>query len=249
MELKDKYPKIQAVLDGESEGCIVCADCLDVMKEMPDGCVDAVVTDPPYGDAETHGKHLSTVVSRQALGFNGISKRECVQLAARFVEISKRWTVFTCEWHFLEALHQTGLLVRFGIWRKPNGAPQFTGDRPGMGWEAIAICHPVGKKRWNGGGKHGFYMHCTETGGHPTQKPVALFGEFVTDFTDSSDIIFDPFCGSGTTCVAAKKLGRRWIGIDINEEYCDIARDRLLGLEGKRLGKLQKHKGFFDVED
>ncbi len=241
-------PEIQSVLDGESEGCIVCADCLDVMKEMPDGCVDAVVTDPPYGSAETHGKHLSSVVPRQALGFGGICEHECIELAGRFVELGRRWTVFTCEWHFLEGLYRAGLLVRFGIWRKPNGAPQFTGDRPGMGWEAVAICHSSGKKRWNGGGKHRFYTHCIQVGSHPTQKPVALFSEFVADFTDLDDIILDPFCGSGTTCVAAKKLGRHYIGIDINKEYCNIARDRLLGLEGKRLGSQHKHKGFFDVE-
>jgi len=49
----------------------------------------------------------------------------------------------------------------------------------------------------------------------------------VRRFTQPSDLVLDPFCGSGTTCVAAKKLGRRYLGIDISEEYCQVARDRL----------------------
>ena len=48
-KLAEKYPEIQAVLDGESEGCIVCADCLEVMPLMVNDCVDLVLTDPPYG--------------------------------------------------------------------------------------------------------------------------------------------------------------------------------------------------------
>ena len=49
----------------------------------------------------------------------------------------------------------------------------------------------------------------------------------VADFTQPGDIILDPFCGSGTTCVAAKKLGRKYIGIDIEQKYVDIARTRI----------------------
>ena len=228
------YPEIDAVLAGESEGCIVCGDCLEVMADMPDGCADAVVTDPPYGNTETHGAHLSSVTlkngepARQALGFKGIDEARCVELAARFIRLARGWAVFTCEWHFMEAIHRAGHLVRFGIWRKRNGAPQFTGDRPGTGWEAIAICHGPGKKAWNGGGKHAVYDYPkVRGGGHPTEKPVPLFAELVSDFTNPGDIILDPFCGSGTTCVAAKKLGRRYIGIEIDPHYCEIARERV----------------------
>lgn len=197
----------------------------EVIPGLPN--VDHVITDPPYGDT-THGKHLSTAADRQALGFDCIGEAECVDLARTWVDIAQRWVVFTCEWHFMEALHRAGVLVRFGIWRKPNGAPQFTGDRPGTGWEGVAICHREGKMRWNGGGRHGVWdfpkVHGT---GHPTQKPLKLFESFVQDFTDPGDLILDPFCGSGTTLVAAKNLGRRAIGIEISEKYCEIASKRL----------------------
>ena len=62
---------------------------------------------------------------------------------------------------------------------------------------------------------------------HPTQKPLALIKWLVITFSDKCDIILDPFLGSGTTAVAAKQLGRKYIGIEISEKYCQIARDRL----------------------
>ena len=64
---------------------------------------------------------------------------------------------------------------------------------------------------------------------HPAEKPLSLIGRLAQKH--DADLILDPFCGSGTTCVAAKMLGRRYIGIDISEEYCQIARQRLEAVE------------------
>ena len=63
--------------------------------------------------------------------------------------------------------------------------------------------------------------------GHPTEKPLGLMLWCVENYSQPIGLILDPFCGSGTTCVAAKMLGRRYIGIDISEKYCEIARMRL----------------------
>ncbi len=62
---------------------------------------------------------------------------------------------------------------------------------------------------------------------HPTQKPEKLMAKIILASTNPKDIVFDPFLGSGTTSVTAKKLGRQYIGIDINEEYCCLAEKRL----------------------
>jgi site-specific DNA-methyltransferase (adenine-specific) len=197
-------------------------DARDVLPGLPQA--DLVLTDPPYGST-THDKHLSTVTDHRELGFDEISEADMVKAAAKLLEQSRAWVVFTCEWHFIHALPG---LVRFGIWRKPNGAPQFTGDRPGMGWEGIAILHGPGKKRWNGGGRHGVWTFNTEQGAHPTQKPLKLYKALISDFSlQRGDTILDPFMGSGTTLVAAKELGRRAIGIEIEEKYCEIAAKRL----------------------
>ncbi len=62
---------------------------------------------------------------------------------------------------------------------------------------------------------------------HPTTKPLSLMKELVRLFSNENDRILDPFCGSGTTLVAAKDLNRRAIGIEIEEKYCEIAAKRL----------------------
>lgn len=63
--------------------------------------------------------------------------------------------------------------------------------------------------------------------GYPTQKPVKLLQRIIELVTDEGDVVVDPFCGSGTTCVAAKSLGRRFLGIDKSEEAVSLARNRL----------------------
>jgi site-specific DNA-methyltransferase (adenine-specific) len=66
-----------------------------------------------------------------------------------------------------------------------------------------------------------------ERTGYPTQKPLALLHRIIKASTNEGDIVFDPFCGCATTCVAAQQLGRKWIGIDIAEQAVDILIDRL----------------------
>lgn len=62
---------------------------------------------------------------------------------------------------------------------------------------------------------------------HPTQKPVMSILPLILTFSFVGDIVLDPFCGSGTTALAARTLGRRYIGIEIERKYCEIARKRL----------------------
>ncbi len=217
---------------------LILGDCRDVLPTLQS--VDHVFSDPPYGNAETHATHLSSVTlrdgapARQALGFEGITAEELQAHAAAWVALARRWVVFTCEWKHAHALPH---LVRLGIWRKPDGAPQFTGDRPGTGWEAVAICHRPGKKRWNGGGRHAVWDVPKGIGdGHPTQKPVRLLSAWVADFTDNGETILDPFMGSGTTGVAAVQMGRDFIGIEREPKYFDIACRRIE--EAQRQGDL-----------
>lgn len=207
-------------------------DCREILPHLP--MVDHVMSDPPYGDDDTHAQHLSTISLRngdsagQPLRFAGISADELLNHARAWCESAHRWVVFSCEWKHAHRLDDDGLLIRLGIWRKPDGAPQFTGDRPGTGWEAVAICHRSGRKRWNGGGKHAFWSIPKHgTSGHPTEKPVGLVGAWVRDFSDPGDTILDPFMGSGTTGVACVKLGRKFIGIEIDETYFNIACKRI----------------------
>lgn len=81
--------------------------------------------------------------------------------------------------------------------------------------------------KWSGGGRRAVWRENVVRGAHKTEKPLRLLVELVRLFTDPRETILDPFMGSGTTLRAAKDLGRKAIGIEIEERYCEIAARRL----------------------
>lgn len=137
--------------------------------------------------------------------------------------------------------------VRTGLWVKLASTPQFTGDRPANAAEAITICHATAnsrhlKKQWNGGGGPNVWSHAivqnrsgrgggVQQGGegrwHTAQKPLALMHDLVRLFTDPGEVVLDPFAGSGTTLLACKNLGRKAIGVEVDEESCRKTVERL----------------------
>jgi site-specific DNA-methyltransferase (adenine-specific) len=214
-------------------------DCLDAVTglcSLPDKSVDHVICDPPYGD-ETHLGARGGQGDTKLVTFGSITAEELRTILGEVGRVTRRWVVATVEWRHVLPLERNppnGLrFVRHGIWVKPNGAPQFTGDRPATGWEAVAILHaavPEGRMKWNGGGKHAVWNFPKEGENvHPTQKPIALADAFVRDFTDPGDLILDPFAGSGTTGVAAIRLGRRFLGWEKDPKYHAAAVKRLAG--------------------
>jgi site-specific DNA-methyltransferase (adenine-specific) len=214
------------------DATLYLGDCMDILPTL--GKVDAVITDPPYGakthaGARTGGNGHSDPNSGKAvlIDFDALDDSEFLPLCKKLVDMSNRWVVMSCEWRHAAQLEASDLLVRLGVWIKPNGAPQFTGDRPGTGWEAIAVMHRGGRKRWNGGGHHAVWTFSKTDGYHPTGKPLPLLVKWVEQFTDVSETILDPFMGSGTTGVAAIQLGRKFIGIEREPKYFDIAVKRL----------------------
>lgn len=229
-------------------GTLYLGDCLEIMPILEK--VDAVITDPPYED-EAHTKN------RRTLANGGVSHRDVVNAVLPFdaiTETMRQNTAFLCQsicegWglYFCQAeavyiwkqtLQEAGAKYkRACIWVKPDGMPQFSGDRPGMGYESIVtVWHGNGGSKWNGGGKHGVYRftkhdpgngHGGGRNGHPTQKPMGLMLQLTTDFSNSYETILDPFMGSGTTGVACMNLGRKFIGIEIEPKYFDIACERI----------------------
>lgn len=206
---------------------IYCADCRDVLPTLPK--VDLVLTDPPYCD-QVHEGARTGQGEGLLISFPSVTSD---YLREVFSAVNLHgWIVATMAWDHIADLSKCPpnetRFVRFGIWHKPNGMPQMSGDRPSQGWEGVGILHKGGgRMRWNGGGRHAFWSIPKTEGAHPTTKPLSLFTSFVALFSNEGQTILDPFMGSGTTLVAAKKLDRKAIGIEISREYCDIAIKRL----------------------
>jgi site-specific DNA-methyltransferase (adenine-specific) len=202
-------------------------DCLEILPTLPK--VDAVITDPPYG-ARTHdgartgsGKGGGDVL----IDFACLPDNQFIPLCKQLVHKANRWVIMSCEWRHAAQLEEMELLVRLGVWVKPNPTPQFTGDRPGTGWEAVACLHRPGRKRWNGGGHCSVWTYNKVNSEHPTGKPLPLISKWVSQFTDFNETVLDPFMGGCTTGVACVNAGRKFIGIEIDPKYFEIACERI----------------------
>ena len=210
-------------------------DSREIMASMEDASVKAVLTDPPYTE-RTHSKARKNTADGIGQGittFGSITDDDLESILAECGRISQGWVVATLDYRHavkFDAEPPAGLKCqRVGVWVKTNPTPQITGDRPAQGWEAIAYLHrDKGRSKWNGGGKHGNYVTpIAAPEGHPTAKPLSIMRDWVNLFSDSGDTILDPFAGSGTTLRAAVDNGRRAIGIELNEAYCELIAKRL----------------------
>lgn len=207
------------------------ADSREFLHELADESVDAVLTDPPYTE-RTHQK-ARTPEREGVTTFGAISDADLREVLERMGQVTRGWVVATLDYRHAVAFDNeppAGLKVqRLGVWVKTNPTPQLSGDRPAQGWESIAYMHRADRRsKWNGGGAHGNYVApIPPPEGHPTAKPLPLVAQWVRWFTSLGGTVLDPFAGSGTTLRAAKDEGRRAIGVELDERYCEIAARRL----------------------
>jgi len=220
-------------------------DCREVLPELALKSVDHVIMDPPF-EVEAHTlqrrtkpagrqNHTGNCIEVLPLPFAAIDEALRADVAREIARLVRRWLLTFCQieasqtWRAAFEAH--GLVYRRTcLWIKPDGMPQYSGDRPGMGYETFVAMHAPGASRWNCGGRHGVWVvNKGEPGGaqpHPTTKPLLLMSALVAAFTDPGDLVLDPFAGSGTTGRACKDLGRRCIMIEKEERYCEIAAHR-----------------------
>lgn len=224
-------------------------DCLDPvtgLASLADKSVAHVIMDPPY-EAEAHtlqrrtplgSGHGKSTVEAKPLDFDPITEEQRSLSATQAARLVKRWILVFCQaeavgdWR--DALVAGGAAwKRSCVWVKPDAQPQLTGDRPGTGYESIACAHARGERsRWNGGGRVGVFTENRNHAGsrpahHLSEKPIGLMEKLIRLFTDPDDLICDPFAGSGTTGVAAIRLGRNFIGWERDPKYHAIAMKRL----------------------
>lgn len=200
------------------------ADCLELMKKMPEESIDLVVTDPPYlvNYRSSDGRTVP----------NDNNNRWLVPAYAQIYRLLKR----------------DSFCISFYSWTKV--------DKFFQAWKSAGF-RPVGHLVWvkNYHSRERFVRYCHESAYllakgypplpkialcdvldwrytnntlHPTQKPLMAIIPLILAFSETGGIVLDPFAGSGTTTAAAQELNRRYIGIEINQRYCDIARERML---------------------
>jgi len=224
------------------ENTIVVGDCLKILSQMPKGCVDLVVTDPPYG------------IGRYHLTYDALLRRmiEC----ARVLNDGTVYVLLDSTWAHKMVADLGSYLPFVGeiIWKVGwvSGFKSLIRKRWILNHNFILqfgkaelvetlYREPKHKKRRGGNPTKPVPLDTTwddcpsilhqsfsrEKVGHPEQKPEILFERLVKASSNPGDLIFDPFIGSGTTAVVADRLGRKFFGCDINPDYVEMALKRL----------------------
>lgn len=180
-------------------------DCRDILPTLPR--VDAVVTDPPYGIG-FGAKHTKWSANRDVVLGEWDSE---IPDVSGLLDLSDDIIIWGGE--------RFGLPIRrcWLTWVKPDAAPTFASTE--FAWTS-----------WDRPARHFMQSISSVNGeriGHPTQKPVRLMKWCISHLPDRADIILDPFMGSGTTGVAAVQMGRKFIGIEREPKYFDIAVRRI----------------------
>lgn len=196
---------------------IYCGDCLEIIPQFES--IDLIITDPPYNVDKNYGiykDNLDKFKYNQLIDF--ITKQTENIILILGSQCLLKW------WQKLPNAKLVIILVKAGMsaFKPKQFVPKFrpllttvnSNEFWGDVWDDI---------RWSGEG----YFFNEENYNHPAITPLKLIKRSINIFSQPKQLILDPFLGSGTTCVAAKNLNRKSIGIEINPTYCDIAVKRL----------------------
>ena len=228
---------------------IICGDSLEVMRKMPDGCVDLVVTSPPYNlknstgngmKVGNGGKWASAALIKGYSNYDDCmpheeySKWQSDCLAEMFRLIKDDGAIFyNHKWRVQNGLLQDrqdivgDFPVRQVIIWKRKGGINFN---PGYFLPTYEVIYLIPKKDFKLAPKANAYGDVWEftqemNNKHPAPFPVSLIERIIS--STNANVILDPFSGSGTTAVVAMGLGRKYIGIDISPDYCSMAEERI----------------------
>lgn len=231
-------------------------DALELLKGLPDGGVDAIITDPPYGLAGREfivDRSMRRADNQKQRGgtYKAINEawdkeapvswfseaERVIRPGGAVLIFAGRDSVYTFGG---EGLKRGWHLINDITWKKLNPVPCFTGRQLTMATERILWFCPsrtgwtynsdVAKAMNRGVNLQDVWEFDVERGDgrfHPAQKPLRLLERMVDLFTLPDELIVDPFSGSGTTSVAAVRRGRRYLGSELSEVYCSLARARI----------------------
>ena len=221
-------------------------DSLEIMKKIPKNSIDLVVTDPPYiinGDTNSETKEWRGVKSLGKIkkGLNHIA--DGFNAKSYFIELErvlKKFNAFIfCSNHQIAELmnegKNRGYFTTLLVWHKTNTVPFANGVYRGDLEFCIHFRESGATFNGNAKEKSKIYISPTEVSkyGHPTEKPLKLIEKYIKIGSNKNDVVLDPFLGSGTTVNACINLDRQYIGIEIDEKYHNIAKEREQKAKGK----------------
>ncbi len=223
-----------------------CGDCLNIMRDMDDKCVDLVITDPPFGiknDAKKVNTRKSTPVKQRNGTYLAVPEPMYANL---------EWDQKIPEQEYFDEIFRVSKnQIIFGgnyfplppspcwiIWDKRNGGCDFADCE--LAWTSFKSAVRIFRYKWNGMLQEN--MAHKEKRTHPAQKPLKLMEWCLQKYAKPGDLILDPFMGSGPVIEACRKLGHSFIGIDIYPQYCEMAQARLDRVNNSKIsdfGKLE----------
>lgn len=225
--------------------CILRADSKEIIKKIPDHSIDFILTDPPYNLGQ-HSTGNIPLPGRSAMN-NDVAEWDMIDFnpeewADEFIRILKPngnlfiFTSYNQLGRWYNCLDHRFDTSNFMIWHKTNPAPKIYKAGFLNSCEMIFTCWNK-KHTWNFISQkemHNFVESpiCMKperlsNPKHPTQKPVSILKKFIEIASNKDDIVFDPFMGVGSTGVAAIELGRKFIGVEINANYFNAAKNRI----------------------
>jgi site-specific DNA-methyltransferase (adenine-specific) len=207
-------------------------DCLEVMKSIPDKSIDAVITDPPYGLDYQSNMRVRSEKFDILENDNNDSRLQSFQYIFRVMKIDSVFAEFASFKNYavdyIEAQKEFEIKNCI-VWNKGGGGIGDLVHSLSTDYELILICHKGSAKIR--GKRNGSVWEIGKVNpndmSHPTEKPTAIIEMVIDKWTDADNVVFDPFMGSGTTGVACIQTGRKFIGIEIDPKYFDIACKRI----------------------
>lgn len=213
---------------------VVEGDCLDVLRELPDGAFDAVITDPPYGLNFDYASYTDT--RENLVNLVRAFMPEALRLCRRVFVTPGQSQVGLYpapDWMLAVTWNTTGSYGRFGY---SQWMPVLAYGDDVKGFGSVNGILKSDLIQISGGNGVGFRRPTKEK--HPCPKPLNVVRLLIRRLTNPGDVILDPFGGSGTTAIAALHEGRRCLIIEKDAGYCDIIRRRVAEAMGEGKGSL-----------
>lgn len=217
-------------------------DCLDIIKNIEE--IDCIITDVPYNISKKNNfKTMKDRRGRNGIDFGEWDKQFDEEILIQFIPLIKSGGSFVTFHSFeqfgklKEIFENNGLILKDKvIWEKTNPMPRNRDRRYISNIELLSWYVKPGDKwtfnRQNEKYEGSVLRYPSESGGgfkryHPTQKNLKMMEYLIKIHTHENDLVLDPFMGSGSTGVACLNTNRRFIGVELDENYFNIAKDRI----------------------